>query len=434
MRIGRGLATAGLIAALVATGCADGPSRGPATGSPQVSQTHPSPSERPTSPPSTLPGAPSVPIPSAPNGPLPAAPPAAFYVPPDPLPPGEPGDLLRAVEVAAPSGTRAWAILYRSSGLAGEPIVVSGRVGAPELPAPDGANVIAYAHGTVGLADVCAPSRQPATEGEWAFLWPVVQLGFVVVGTDYQGLGTPGPHPYIVGESEGRSVLDAVRAAHQLAVVGAGPRTLLFGASQGGHAALWAGQLAASYAPELDLVGLVAAAPAGDLREVFLSQLEPGAAAIAQLEGLMVVSAWAATYDLATPFLTSAARTLATRLQDEVCPSAALLDGVDVFSGDPRVLLERAPWPDLLEANTPGQETVEVPILLLQGTADEQIPIASTRSLVGRLCAAGDRVDFRVYPGVGHGAAIFDSARTIETLRWVAARFAGAVAASTCGA
>jgi pimeloyl-ACP methyl ester carboxylesterase len=93
--------------------------------------------------------------------------------------------------------------------------------------------------------------------------------GYVVVATDYPGLGTPGIHPYLIGKSEGRAVLDSVRAARDLPDAAASNRFAVWGHSQGGHASLYTGELAASYAPDLKLVGVAAAAPATYLIELF---------------------------------------------------------------------------------------------------------------------------------------------------------------------
>lgn len=86
----------------------------------------------------------------------------------------------------------------------------------------------------------------------------LLKRGYAVVAPDYPGLGTPGPHPYLVGESEGHAVLDAVRAARNAPEAHAGQRFAVWGHSQGGHATLFAGLLAQSYAPELQLVGVAA--------------------------------------------------------------------------------------------------------------------------------------------------------------------------------
>jgi acetyl esterase/lipase len=97
----------------------------------------------------------------------------------------------------------------------------------------------------------------------------ILAKGYVVVATDYPGLGTPGIHPYLIGISEARAVLDSVRAARNLPHTGASNRFAVWGHSQGGHAALYTGELAASYAPELRLVGVAAAAPATYLADLF---------------------------------------------------------------------------------------------------------------------------------------------------------------------
>jgi pimeloyl-ACP methyl ester carboxylesterase len=86
----------------------------------------------------------------------------------------------------------------------------------------------------------------------------------VIVATDYVGLGTAGPHPYLIGQGEARSVLDSVRAARQMPQLSLQPATVVWGHSQGGHAALWAGALAPSYAPDVHVLAVAALAPASD--------------------------------------------------------------------------------------------------------------------------------------------------------------------------
>ena len=173
---------------------------------------------------------------TAPAAAAPAAPKGdAFYVPPKPLAKAKPGTIIRSTPIGdAPAGARAWKILYHSRAVDGRDIAVSGVVIAPTGAAPHGGRVVVtWAHGTSGLADLCAPSKLPdiasgaastsGPAGYGAFM-PGVQAfldaGYVVAATDYEGLGTPGVHPYQVGESEGRSVLDAARAARGLKAAG----------------------------------------------------------------------------------------------------------------------------------------------------------------------------------------------------------------------
>jgi hypothetical protein len=119
--------------------------------------------------------------------------------------------------------------------------------------------VVAWAHPTSGLADHCAPSRHGMRGLACMHGWldALLRRGYVVVATDYEGLGTPGLHPYLVGASEGHAVLDGVRAAARLRGAGVGGRTVAWGFSQGGHAALWTGEVARAYAPDVRLSGVV---------------------------------------------------------------------------------------------------------------------------------------------------------------------------------
>jgi len=193
--------------------------------------------------------------------------PDTFYSPPTPIPAGKPGDVLR-VEPApdGPEGARSWRILYRSTGMKGEPQAVSALLVVPDAPAPEGGrSVVAWAHPTTGVVPDCAPSLQPNWRKTIPGLAGMVKAGMVVVATDYPGLGTPGVHPYLVGESEARAVVDSVRAVRRMPEAAAGDRFAVWGHSQGGHAALFSGELAASLAPELRLVGVAAAAPATNL-------------------------------------------------------------------------------------------------------------------------------------------------------------------------
>src|SRR5436305_7906337 len=161
-------------------------------------------------------------------------------------------------------------ILYKSTGFDGRPAAVSGLVVVPEgAPPRGGRRVIAFTHGTVGVASGCAPSLQTADisqvlEGLGSF----IAQGYVVAATDYAGLGTPGPNPYLVGRVEADNALDSVRAAHRLRPAHAGVQFAVWGHSQGGQASLFAGQLAGSYAPDLHLVGAAAGAPAPKLPDL----------------------------------------------------------------------------------------------------------------------------------------------------------------------
>lgn len=187
----------------------------------------------------------------------------AFYQATEPEIAGPAGTLIRQ-EPMPFIGGKAFRILYRSTGMNDEPIAVSGIVIVPLGPPPPGGRpIVAWAHPTTGIVPRCAPSLARFVFQQMPGLRNMVDRGYVVAATDYPGLGTPGPHPYSV--SEARAVLDSVRAARTMSDTGASERFAVWGHSQGGQAALFTGAIAKSYAPELKLVGVAAAAPASEL-------------------------------------------------------------------------------------------------------------------------------------------------------------------------
>ena len=188
---------------------------------------------------------------------------------------GRPGTLIRTEPMhGAPDDAAAYRVLYRSRGLHNEPIAVSGVVIVPAGPAPpDGRPIVAWAHPTTGVVPRCAPSLALFMFQQIQGLRDMVERGYVVTATDYPGLGTAGPHPYLVGISEGRAVLDSVRAARIIGGADGSRRFAVWGHSQGGQASLYTGILAKTYAPELDLVGVAAAAPATELAKLMTDDL-----------------------------------------------------------------------------------------------------------------------------------------------------------------
>jgi pimeloyl-ACP methyl ester carboxylesterase len=169
-----------------------------------------------------------------------------------------------------PGARRTDMVLYSSKSFPGnKKIVVSGTMSIPQgTPPVGGWPVISWAHGTTGLADSCAPSRG-SDQGSYGGAEPLVQgwleSGYAVLATDYEGLGTPGIHPYLIGDSEGRGVLDIVRAA-RTADPKLSRKVIVAGHSQGGHAALFAAKLAPQWASDFDHLGTVPYAPPADFQ------------------------------------------------------------------------------------------------------------------------------------------------------------------------
>ncbi len=209
-----------------------------------------------------------------------------FYAPPQPLD-AAPGTLLRTepltfvdpVATTDVEGGTAYRMLYVSARPDGTPAVSGAMVFIPDAPAPAGGRpVLAWAHGTVGMGDACAPSRSTKGIADMAgWLEQALSLGWVVVATDYVGLGTPGPELYLVAQAEVNDIVHSVQAVRQWDLAEAGTRYAVYGHSQGGHSSLWAGHLAEDIDPNLDLVGVAAAAPAALLPEIVSVQWDTAA-------------------------------------------------------------------------------------------------------------------------------------------------------------
>jgi acetyl esterase/lipase len=355
-----------------------------------------------------------------------------------PSPPGRrPGDVLRFEPFTGPPAASAWKIVYASTGLKGEPIEVSGLLVIPDGAAPPGGRrVIAWAHPTSGIGETCAPSLLPTPLEKIPQLRELVRQGFLVTATDYPGLGTPGPHPYLIGISEGRAVLDAVRAARRFPKSGAGTKYAVWGHSQGGHAALFAGQIAAAYAPELTLVGVAAVAPATDLEQLLKDDIGER---VGRVLASFALTSWAQVYGVpADDILNPPARPIVRRVARDCVGN--IFEGLkveaDAWALTPKFLLRdiytAQPWQRILAENQPGQTPAGAPVYVAQGTEDELVRPEVTAAFVKRLCGNGEKVVLEKLLGVNHLTAGRDSA--LSAIAWMTERFEGEPPRTTCGA
>ncbi|WP_240036773.1 alpha/beta fold hydrolase [Leifsonia flava] len=322
-----------------------------------------------------------------------------------------PGTVVRTESLrSAPTGSKAWRVLYHSTDVLGHDILTSGVVLTPDGPAPEaGRTIVSWGHPTTGVAQRCAPSVgvDPfiLIEGLGDFL----KAGYVVVAADYSGMGAAGPDSYLIGETEGNNLLDAARAARHLDV-GASDRLVLWGHSQGGHAALFAAQTAATYAPELKLSAVAVAAPATDLAALMNSD-------IGDVSGITISSyafaAYSSVYGPSTPDAT---------LDDILTPAgaAAVPDMAELclfgqnkqlhtiatpligkfLTGDPATA---DPWKTLLTENTPGSVAMPVPLFVAQGLSDTLVHPDSTTDFVTQQKTLGASVVYDEIPATGHG-------------------------------
>lgn len=300
----------------------------------------------------------------------------------------------------------AWRVLSRTPGLP-EGGVSTGQVFVPTgTPPQTGRPIVVYGHAFDGIADVCAWSQSSTLLDDLEYLRRWLAAGFVVASTDFTGWGTPGRYPYLDGPLAGRSMLDAARAAREL-VDGAGDEVWLYGHSSGAHAALFAGEIASSYAPELDVQGVVALAPPTQIEASLVA-----AAGVPELQGFTIsaVLGLAASHPELDPaeVLTEPALATASAVDDtclgDVLWSTQQLDLATVL--DPAGFASGG-WPGVLDAVTPGAEE-SVPVLAAVGSADPLVPASTASTWQARACAAGTGATLVVVDGADHSTIITD--------------------------
>ena len=374
--------------------------------------------------------APSATAIAAPEQRPPGKPDDTFYTPPNPLPEGVSGDVIRWQELPRQFNVRTYLVLYRSESATGEPIAVSGRILVPDVPQnPDEPRPIAsLASGTRGVGDSCAPSKfQP--DYERPLVEPMLQRGWAVAITDYEGLGTPGGHTYVVGRSEGRTVIDAARAATRLPATGLSSDSpvAFSGYSQGGGGAAWAGELAPEYAPEMNVVGVTGGGVPADLQAVS-RQLDGNVGF-----GFLLMSAFG--LDSAYPELD-----LQSFLNDKgretyESEQGACVDAVfghafqrisDFTTSNP---LADPRWQARLEQNKLGSARPQAPVYLFHGNADELIPLDQAADLRDQYCRAGSEVSWKTFPGE-HVSTMITAAGSV--VDYLADRFEGEPAPNDC--
>jgi fermentation-respiration switch protein FrsA (DUF1100 family) len=314
-----------------------------------------------------------------------------FYTPPSPLPNGRPGDVIRAEPIDAylvPGlrlRARAWRVLYHSTSATGQPTAVSGTVLVPNGKGHRARPLIGYAIGTHGIGDSAAPSRLLPRGLEWeaGLMAMALARGWALAITDYQGLGTPGDHTYMVGRALGPNVLDSMRAARALAPEALpedGPAAII-GYSEGGAAAAWAAQLQPTYAPDVELTAVVAGAAAANV-EVAGPGLEGSFFSFFIAYGGIGYAAAYPELDLDS-YLTPMARERIAALRESTIVKAILSGPRFMRASDltqPNVL-ELPEWRRRLRENRLGLMVPDTPVLLHHARRDQIVSFAQSLSL-----------------------------------------------------
>ncbi len=352
-----------------------------------------------------------------------------------------PGTLIAArtaeAQARALGAGRVWQVLYHSTDLSGHDIAVSGLVLVPRgAPPAHGWPVAAWAHGTTGLADRCAPSIARHLGHDASAVREVRALlshHLAVVASDYPGLGTPGVHTYLIGRADARAVIDSVSAARSLLGSRLSDAWFTVGHSEGGQTALFVAQAADRRASPSGFLGTVALAPASTLNALIAlaeATRDPVEQAylIYALEGLHAVDDAVDVESLLTPQARAVLPTTTTGCIDDIVHDLTVRPVAQLLAAGPATQddLSRT----LAKYDNPDQVGAADPILITQGTADRDVPEGATQGLATRLCALGDRVDYRVFPGLDHNNLVAGSQDVLTD--WIKARLAHAPTPTTC--
>lgn len=320
-------------------------------------------------------------------------------------------------------------VYYISTDIAGKKIIVSGMIITPKTVSPN-ADIVAWGHGTTGLGDLCAPSLNQTYFWEEAVIAvkSYIDRGWVVAATDYPGKGTPGKHPYLIGDSEARAVIDSVRAAHDLGV-DVSDRYVVSGHSQGGQAALFVSEIADTYGTGLALKGVVAMSPpsnaeliangaAGTPANGYLVAALLGLAAVDSSVDPHAILAWSARLRL--PVAQQGCYHELMGVYRDLTAQELLVGGVL-----PQTILDK-----LAQHGNPAQQAGTAPALLVQGTNDETVSADLTVLLQMQMCAYGTPVQLEFIEGANHVGTATQS--TVLVADYISDRFNGIAAPSNC--
>lgn len=321
---------------------------------------------------------------------------------------------------------------YKMKGISGNEVQATALVFTPRTAAPaSGWPIVVWAHGTTGVADQCAPSRNVMNDYIKGMISKFLAEGYVVVAPDYEGLGEPTGtelHPFLNLKSEGYSITDAVVATHNWLGNKVSKKWVTVGHSQGGQAALGAAQYAAR--ANLDYKGTVAVAPASQLSLI----LNAGQASVANSTPDKQIPVYA-SLDTFTALIAAGLRNQNPTLvynqvfktpTDQIAKNAesvcydvlgrqfagamgqyAAVNGslkdyprtTDTFMSLPVVK-------SFLEKDSqPLQIQVKTPIVIYQGGADTTVPQVATDALLGTAKALGTQVNYITSPTWDHGSA-----------------------------
>ncbi len=357
----------------------------------------------------------------------------SFYATPAHWRHTRPGALLRQETFSGysrPPGTTTVRILYHSVDGAGRGVVTSGVVLIPAGKAPAGGwPVIAWAHGTSGVARACAPALMKDVYYGNEGLSEMLRAGYAIVATDYHGLGTEGAHQYVDLDAQARDVIYSVPAA-QRAVPSLGARWVVDGHSQGGATA-WRVAALESSIDDPHYLGAVSVSGSASMRDLIehVDRSQGGQFYLTYIAfGIHARYPKFEPADMLTPRALAGYRAATTK--------GCWYIGYFLYSKGPHASMLRPGWQKnpwvrrFLGQAREGAKRLSKPILVRAGEADRTVPFAGERRVAARACRVGSVVEFKAYPGLDHDPTMVKSVP--DQLHWIADRFAGKAPASNC--
>jgi hypothetical protein len=359
-----------------------------------------------------------------------------FYQPPASLS-GRPGDVIATVATnfGLNGDVTSTAIKYRSTSATGKANYIVGTLLVPKAAWTGGGPrpIVSFAPGTQGTGDSCAASTTMpnSTFYQQATVQSLLGKGWAVAVTDYEGLGTPGDHTYVVKDAEAHALLDIVRAAQRMpgSGIASNAPVAFWGYSQGGQAAAAAAEAEASYAPELNVVGTAAGGVPSDLTAL-AEYLDGDGNLFFTFLALAALGINAAYPELhLESYLNDAGRQLLDQGRQ-----ACLIDGLLLASGhhigdytttNP---LDQPDWQARIAQQTLGNVAPAAPVYLYHGNVDEIIPFTQGTRLRDAWCARGARVQFHE-EATDHVLGVL-----VDASAWLDARFKGQALTPTCNA
>lgn len=357
-----------------------------------------------------------------------------------------PGTLLKSEPIlGGPPGITAKRFSYVSQTAAGKPLVVTALYAVRDAPSPgpNGRPLVAFAHGTTGMAPGCGISQAPFTPnstgiGTWdQVLSALVGAGFAVVATDYANLGVPGTPNYLVMKGEAHDVLNSARAAFALDPTSIDrSEVAIMGHSQGGHSALSAAYEAPTYAPDIAIKGTIAIAPAifppAPLLIKFI-QASPDKPADYFLSFIAdAVNSWSANYpgrikssDVFTPAGVKAANVALTKCLRATAAAFSGPKGDYVQKTIPTSLLSVA------QENFPVYRKYAQPMLIQQGLEDTTVVPGVNLAAARTFCLQGSQVNLQTFPDDVHSSVLYTGQP--DAITWLNDRFEGKPFKSDCG-